>query len=68
MQVSLIIVIDIGSLNLISHNMDAGAIQEIIDDIMFELKEFRVSQSSFNGFIYMCSPHNKLLPKIQENN
>ena len=40
MRISLIIAIAIGSLNIISHNSDAGAIQERINGMMFELKEF----------------------------
>ena len=38
--ISLIIPIDIGYLNLISHNNNMGAIQERIDGMTFELKEF----------------------------
>ena len=40
MRISLIITFGIGSLNLISHNRDAGAIQKRIDGISFELKGF----------------------------
>ena len=40
MLISLIITMDIGSLDLISHNNDAGATQEIIDGMMFEMKKF----------------------------
>ena len=40
MWIQLIIAIEIGSLNLISYNSDAGAIQEKIDGMLVELKEF----------------------------
>ena len=40
MLILLIIVIGIRSLNLIRHNNDAGAIQERIYGMTFELKEF----------------------------
>ena len=76
MWILLIIAIDIGSLNLISHNSDAGAIQERIDGMMVwwydgmmvELKEF----SGYNPVsmaVYTCALQTKnYSQKYKKNN